>query len=455
MKDAQQQPADPTGNWLRQQLRGYSPEAPANAWERLVPHLPQPKRRRPLVFWVVGTIVGFLFLTGPKHTRAPLPHPAAPLKEASPKPVQHLLADATGKKLSSTKNLRKSAEASAQSAGKIKNTVPQIDIPNLSATNDPTSKHPHLPNPSIEALGHPTDGLAVLNQANPQPHKSPLERLPIKGSPLLFVLKESQPQPIAALILARKTKFPRVWFGIEAAPMLSMWQHTDQIPYGTAYHEHHLRLGLGWQAGLSLAVEPLKNWRVFTGLQHYMQVQEAAHSVTLRLMDGICLNPNDPGLKEYQFSYAVVSGGVQSDLTLRLQQQDIGTTMPDDEPFTLDLKTVHRSAGWRLPVSVERQFGGGSWRGFVRGGTALDFSRKNAVEVSHFSEACQDLCFQNGHHPAIEVGTTKRVALGWLAGAGIERRFASRAALRLEPFVFGQKGSIQYGLNIGLLFIVD
>ena len=285
-----------------------------------------------------------------------------------------------------------------------------------------------------------------------KPAAARYKKLPVKASPLFCTQREDQPQPDAAPLLTQKAISPRCWFGIEAAPALSMWRHTGKLPGGIAYHENHLRPGLGWQAGVSFAVEPRSNWRVAIGLQYFMQVQEVAHSVTLRLMDGVCLNPNDPGLKEYQFSYAVVSGGVQSDLTLRLQQQDIGSTMPDDEPFTLDLKTVHQTAGWRLPLSVERQFVAGHWRGFVRGGTALGFSRKNAIEVAHFSEACQDLCFQKGHHPAIEAAATKRGSLGWLAGVGIERRFTPLTALRLEPYMFGQKGSIQYGLNLGLLF---
>ena len=169
-------------------------------------------------------------------------------------------------------------------------------------------------------------------------------------------------------------------------------------------------------------------------------------------MDGVCLNPYDPGLKEYEFRYAVVSGGEQSDLMLRLQQQDIGSMMPHDEPFTLEMKTVHRSTVWRVPLSLERRFGTGKWRGFVRGGTVVDFLGKSTARVTHFTEICHDLCFQNGHVPNARISTPSGVSFGWLAGAGIERQIFNRAALRFEPFMVRQKGTVQCGLNFGLLF---
>lgn len=74
-------------------------------------------------------------------------------------------------------------------------------------------------------------------------------------------------------------------------------------------------------------------------------------------MDGLCLNPQDPGLKEYEFNYALISGINQvSDITLRLHQQDINSTMLQDESFVLDMKTLHQNSIWRIPLLIERQF---------------------------------------------------------------------------------------------------
>jgi hypothetical protein len=289
--------------------------------------------------------------------------------------------------------------------------------------------------------------------APPNP-KNLLEKLPGKTlAPLLLAGKPlPEFQSAAAPILPKKSQNPRFWFGIEAAPSLFMQKNMGGMPVGLVFPETHPHPGNGWQAGVSLAFEPLKNWRVALGIQHFRQTHQAQHAATLRLMDGVCLNPHDPGLKEYQFQYAVVSGGEESNLTLRLQQQDIGSTMPDDEPFTLEMKTIHRSAAWRVPLSIERRFGAGKWQGFVRGGAVVDFSEKSTVEVTHFTKVCQDLCFQNGHLPSVQASARAGASVGWLAGVGIERRLSRRAGLRFEPFVVGKKGSMQCGLNLGLLF---
>ena len=184
MKNAQQQPTDPTDNWLRQQLDGYSPEAPANAWQRLAPHLPRPKRRRPLVFWMLGAIVGFVFLTGLKHTGTPLPRLNAPEKHLPLHPTGHLLANTAHENLEPTKNHRtaeKSTNQSAQSTGKIKQPV-------FSAANSAAPEHLQSQDSPFEMLGD-TDILKVSNQANPLPDKYPL--IPRSGKFVRMLIKRN------------------------------------------------------------------------------------------------------------------------------------------------------------------------------------------------------------------------------------------------------------------------
>lgn len=469
MKSDQNQPHDPTENWLRQALGGHRPEAPADAWQRLAPHLPQRKRRRPLVFWMssaaVGAAAAFALFWFLKNAGTPAASPVSiektpPIAQAAPAVLPEGLegkeaaisaespapptAETFSKKHFSGKN-SPTAEANFSKSKPTTATSPA----SFSEKNS-LNTTPILPeNSAATATGQPD----FPEKPAPPRAENPLEKLP--GQPLAPLLFAEKPLPElqfpTAPILPKKAKAPRFWLGIEAAPALFMRKNMGETPVGLAFPETHPHPGHGWQTGISLAFEPRKNWRVALGIQHLRQTHKAAHSATLRLMDGVCLNPNDPGLKEYEFRYAVVSGGEQSNLTLRLQQQDIGSTMPDDEPFTLDMKTVHRSAAWRVPLTVERRFGTGGWRGFVRGGASVDFSEKTKIKVMHFTEACQDLCFQSGHHPAIEASMPNGVSVGWLAGAGIERQISRRAALRFEPFMVGQKGLMQCGLNLGLL----
>lgn len=478
MKSDKQQRNDPTENWLRQTLGSHRPEAPADAWQRLAPHLPQRKRRRPFVFWLSGAAVGaaaavalFWFLKSAAPSVAP---PAAvkngsPVAQAAPAVLPKNLTAGESAKIwtdkspgvfahpnfekktaeklrgfSSSKNLENPPAEGFASPGNL-GTAPVFEAADLK--KETTGAFDFSEKTTAEAT-------QFSEKTAPPKAENPLEKLPGKTLAPLLLAEKPLPefQSEAAPILPKKAQVPRFWLGIEAAPSLFMQKNMGGMPVGLAFPETHPRPGNGWQAGISLAFEPVKNWRVALGIQHFRQTHAAQHAATLRLMDGVCLNPHDPGLKEYQFQYAVVSGGEESNLTLRLQQQDIGSTMPDDEPFTLEMKTIHRSAAWRVPLSIERRFGTGKWQGFVRGGAVVDFSEKSTVEVTHFTEVCQDLCFQNGHLPSVQASARAGASVGWLAGAGIERRILRRAALRFEPFMVGQKGSMQCGLNLGLLF---
>lgn len=474
----QNQPHDSTENWLRQTLGGHRPEAPADAWQRLAPHLPQRKRRRPFAFWLTGGAVGavavvalFWFLKNDETPAAPpvLDEKTPPVAQAVPAALPENLTAVENPKIWPDKNPGVSARPNFEKkvAEKIRGFSNSKNLKNSPAEAFARPEKPA----DVSTFGSDfskketagafdfsektTAAALAFSEKNAPPQtQNPLEKLPGKVPvPLAFSEKPlPEVQFPTTPILPKKAKAPRFWLGIEAAPALFMRKNMGEMPVGLAFPEMHDRPGNGWQAGVSLAFEPLKNWRVATGIQHLRQTHEATHTATLRLMDGVCLNPHDAGLKEYEFRYAVVSGGEQSDLTLRLQQQDIGSTMSDDEPFILDMRTVHRSAAWRVPLTVERRFGAGKWRGFVHGGAVVDFSEKTKTEVTHFTEVCQDLCFQSGHVPTIQTSTASKTAFGWLAGVGIERQVFGRAALRFEPFVVGQKGSMQCGLNLGLLF---
>ncbi|MFN4254588.1 MAG: hypothetical protein ACK4Q5_06245, partial [Saprospiraceae bacterium] len=408
MKSDQNQPHDPTENWLRQTLGGHRPDAPADAWQRLAPHLPQRKRRRPFAFWLSAGAVGaaavaalFWFLKNAETPTAPPVSVAKgqPIAQAAPA----VLPEKLGKE-EATISTEKTAAATVEPF--FKNHFSRKNSPKAASglpekltaaapaffeksNGQPAPEHPE--NLAATAPGKPD----FSEKTAPPRTESPLEKLP--GNPLApLVLPEKRLpnfQFSAAPVLSKKAKNPRFWLEIEAAPALFMQKNMGETPGGLVFPEAHPHPGRGWQAGVSLAAEPLKNWRVGIGIQHLRQTHEAAHSATLRLMDGVCLNPHDPGLKEYEFRYAVVSGGERSDLTLRLQQQDIGSAMPDDEPFTLDMKTVHRSAAWRVPLTVERRFGAGKWQGFVQGGAVAYFSEKTQIEGAHYDGACQGLCF--------------------------------------------------------------
>jgi hypothetical protein len=478
MKSEHNKTHDPIENWLLQRLRDYSPEAPGDSWHRLVPHLPLRKRRRPFAFWIWGAAVGvfvtFAFSWYLKNTYTS----SSAYPDSNKKPlVAQILPNTLPEKVNGRDNHKGQKRLIDKSTNNwVAKNSGIIDSP--SSKHNPITKHlidssaNILENLTAEGITHihkysttstnmvsgnmemENSRIFDFSQATAASQlENPFDKLSAKAYELLFLAEKPhlELQFSTAPIFLKKSKTSRIWLGIEAAPAFFIQKNKHEIPDGLAFPEMHSLPGYGWQFGVSLAIEPFKNWRITTGIQHIGQKHKTEHSASLRLMDGVCLNPNDTGLKEYEFHYVVVSGGEQSNLTLMLQQQDLNSTMPDDEPFTIDMKTTKRSMLWRIPFTVERQFGTKRWKGLVRGGAIVDFGEKSNNEVTHFTEFCQDLCFQGGHTPAIQTSSVTHLSLGWLIACGIERQISNRINIRFEPFLVGQKESMQYGLNFGLL----
>jgi hypothetical protein len=194
---------------------------------------------------------------------------------------------------------------------------------------------------------------------------------------------------------------------------------------------HESRLGLN----LGLSLSP--RWRMEAGLSRQKMVQHTSHSANLRLMDGVCLNPDDPGIKNYEFHYSLLSGANRSEVTVLISQVDPHVSMPADEPFTLQMQTTRKSVEWLLPVSVQRIFGRGRWQASLRGGVALGWSGKSSLEVHHFTEQCVDLCFKTGHKPQVTANAVKSMSARYLTGAGIQFHLTPRIRLAVEPVLDG------------------
>ena len=219
-----------------------------------------------------------------------------------------------------------------------------------------------------------------------------------------------------------------------------------------AFSEQHQGPAIGWQQGITIGYQIAPNWILSSGLSHRTYTQNSSHDATLRLMDGVCLNPHDTGPKEYEFQYSLQSGGSASDVTVRVAQVDPAVKMPADEPFMLAMHTMRRSTDWLLPLSIRRSFGRGVWRGFVLGGGQLELPAQTTVQVEHYTEACTDLCFSNGRTPMLTLSERRKTAVSWLFGLGLEYRLAPRWGLSIAPTAFGKKGQTGLSLNTGLRF---
>ncbi|MBL7825304.1 MAG: hypothetical protein JNJ57_01645 [Saprospiraceae bacterium] len=435
--------------WLKRTLKDHRPEVPNNAWDRLEPFLPQKKRRRLWPFWMIGFAAVVLCLLT-----------AIPVMIRSSTSTIPDRVHANGNPI-----LQKSGIEQEKPIVAPPVIVPASQVPSDMKTNSDQSiraaqtQPPSIPvsmNSQNGAWAHPEK-----NDEKPVPPPTVDIALLTPSPPSLLTTEFSSLNIIPQLpaiplvnsidVLPRKAPRSKYFINLEAAPILVLQKMKHHLTTGDGAGKTYAHAGTGWQSGVFVGISPFRNWKIAVGLQYERQGFEVMHSNTFRIKDGVCLNPNATGLKEYEFNYQIASGAQTSNYTLRLQQQHLDATMADDEPFNVDMRTKHFTQTWRIPFVVERQFKAGKWTGFIRGGATIDVGSKTSIQVAHYNEVCEALCFQTGIEPLVASSAKSAISVGWLTGAGLERPILPHLALRVQPFIQGNSSSYNLGLGLHLL----
>ncbi len=242
--------------------------------------------------------------------------------------------------------------------------------------------------------------------------------------------------------------------GLHIAPVWQ-WQklagmnQTGHIPVA----EHTQNPAMGLQSGISIAYQPTPRWRVETGLWQQTITHTYSDIATLRLMDGVNLNPNNPGANQYEFRYALPSnGGIPTEVVLLLEEVDPTSHIPNDEPFVVTMQTELRSAEWHIPLSVQRLFGRGRWKSTLRGGAMLGLPSGANARVEQFSKEHTGLDFPHGHIPAVVIIGHNKISPHYLFGAGMEYRLARHWRLSAESLLTGRRGQASISASAGLFY---
>ena len=429
---------------LRSELRDYAPDAPDRLWAGIKARLPQRRRRRPVLWWwlagaaMAGLFAGMAYrFNGEKPIVRDVPAQVA--QSAPVMPIAWTTAKNTASGSAAAPVATKAVLPALEGTKHRENPVAGTALQGQTANTDILPVKTALENsrslPGQTSNARTTVPLVTLL---PVATLSALEHE--KKSDLTFFTQAPRIEPVR----------DRRWeIGAVAGPVW-LWQ---QAVTGAPGHTNHLAFAeqsegpaTGWQAGLSARFALHPRWRLNTGLWRRTTTQVSSHTAELRLMDGVCLNPYDLGPKVYEFQYALHSSGNESNLTVRIAQVDTMSTMPTDEPFLLTMRTSRQRTEWVLPLTMQRWFGRGRWRGFVEGGGALNVPDNIAVQVEHFSEACADLCYASNHMPTLTSQERGDVSLSWLLGAGVDYRLGRHWSLGASPILFGQRG------QTGLLF---
>lgn len=432
---------DELEQYLRSELRDFAPEAPDLLWTGIEAQLP--RRRRRLIFfwwWLTGGItVGLLTgMTYSYNSEQPIALSTTTIKSSI--------------NYEQSQNTTATVETSA------------VTLTNLPASNEPESVKEKGANPLKPSRKHDAEILSVqvisekFRSIANQPATIPLTlptvvSLPYLKPSLLDCRKKTE--------LEFFTQVPRIqpvrarnWQINAIAGPVWQWQqpvtgapgHTNQLVFA----EYSEGPATGWQAGLSVRFAVRPNWQISSGLWRRTTQQISSHTAELRLMDGVCLNPYDTGSKVYEFQYGLHSSGNESNLTVRIAQVDSMSAMPADEPFLLTMRTSRQRTDWMLPLALRRTFGRGRWQGFMEGGGTLNVPGNISIEVDHFSEMCEDLCFEANHMPTLTSRERGSVSFSWMVSAGVDYSLGRNWSLQASPMLFGQKKQLGLSLHTGV-----
>lgn len=432
---------DELEQYLRSELRDFAPEAPDLLWTGIEAQLP--RRRRRLIFfwwWLTGGItVGLLTgMTYSYNSEQPIALSTTTIKSSI--------------NYEQSQNTTATVETSA------------VTLTNLPASNEPESVKEKGANPLKPSRKHDAEILSVqvisekFRSIANQPATIPLTlptvvSLPYLKPSLLDCRKKTE--------LEFFTQVPRIqpvrarnWQINAIAGPVWQWQqpvtgapgHTNQLVFA----EYSEGPATGWQAGLSVRFAVRPNWQISSGLWRRTTQQISSHTAELRLMDGVCLNPYDTGSKVYEFQYGLHSSGNESNLTVRIAQVDSMSAMPADEPFLLTMRTSRQRTDWMLPLALRRTFGRGRWQGFMEGGGTLNVPGNISMQVDHFSEMCEDLCFEANHMPTLTSRERGSVSFSWMVSAGVDYSLGRNWSLQASPMLFGQKKQLGLSLHTGV-----
>lgn len=467
MNDTDFRQGDELEQHLHASLRNFAPEAPERLWPGIEARLPR-RRRRPVLFrWLTGvgmavSLTGTISLVCRDwnfwenvcrenevcQKKSPRPETLNTVellpgnKSMNPSLKTDENRDAKGRSddqkivsdaLPANKEIKGADTGPKKTPDKINNTA---SVRNRLEHDAPVTLSPK-PSAESDPLFE-KKGVVLLETVSPKfsiPARNRHEIHPV----LFSITKISQEKRWSVGPVAGP-----VWMWHAASPAGAY--HSGHA----AFAEYHDGPATGWQAGIGVNFILAPHWRVGTGFWRRTTTQTFSHQATLRLMDGICLNPNDNGPKEYEFEYALVSGGSEANVTVHIAQVNNQVTMPHDEPFTLSMHTTRRNTDWVMPVALQRTFGQKRFHGYLEAGALLGLSGRRQIQADHFSEACLDLCFTSGRIPELVIAEKQKISASWMFGTGLEYLIARNWRLSVSPALFGIKGKTGISLNTGV-----
>lgn len=446
MNNKQNKPNDSIDQWLSQSMNGFQADVPDHIWNEIANRLPKRQRRTVFIWYFLGAalIVGFILFFSPFNRHNTINTYSLTLPEVDPKAISNKQSSCSEKVVDQIALCQSSMLKSNFKIGNItKNEV----------TNQPTNQrkpgqiledHPRnliLP----KSLSSQQDLSITNNTANIfyefKSLQVKLNALAIEWPKLELNILNQEKNKISAKPVKDVSN---LWIGGQIGGFI-----VNRFNSKTQKHSEKI----GVQSGIYLQLNLGNRWRFGTGIAYQQYHSTLHHNATLRLQEGIPLNPKDPGLKNYAFNYEYNTPTGRSSVHILMSEQDHASSMSLDEPFSLNMGTEQFVQSWILPMNIQRIFGKKKLQFTISTGALISYQSRIRNTIVHYSEWCQDLCFSSEKTPVFNTIPIKRFLLEGTLGVGIGYYLKPRIRIHISPEMsYGIHGFQKIGIQSGIFF---
>lgn len=308
------------------------------------------------------------------------------------------------------------------------------------------------------AVAHAGDDVAIQGDLPAQINDLPLLE-PKKMAFIAYTVPGFQ-QPSFPI---KPSRTPSGWYlGLQITPTLLVEKaHTSRPgtvrPHVISTQEKlHFTADYWLKAGKQLS----GRWGLESGIGYRTLERSNMHRARFRFMNG---RPGGGGqTSSYDFDYDLDTYGGSAEVTLRMEQVDSNTVVPEDEPLQFQVKTSERLQLLRLPVLLTAHMGRGRLTGLLKAGLIGNMVLLNEVEiVTRVSENTRFRPGEGSNAYILRPDKTQKFFMGYQVSAGLEYRPTKYFSWVLEPTLagdFARKNSagkqlpaiVTVGLNAGM-----
>ncbi|MBK8698754.1 MAG: hypothetical protein IPN29_04145 [Saprospiraceae bacterium] len=280
----------------------------------------------------------------------------------------------------------------------------------------------------------------------------------LKSQELKIIKRKNEVNVVLQPLISVHKYRMKYFVKIDGGPIYNLNTKSTFMSGPLVFTSHEESKNMGFQNSIHFQLTPNNKWKFNAGITRSQFMCQRSHIASLRLMDGICLNPDSNDPKEYFFSYVVANGKSTSEVNLRLSEENPGSPFDSTDVFKIEMGMHKKTVSWSIPITIERElFSTGDWAVFAKGGLNFGFASYSNETITHFSESCANLCFIHGFSPVVSSQKSNQLNTGMILGTSLEWHLSPKIRLVFNPEINtginmskgDHNNSNKWGINLG------